>query len=159
MVTTLGFSVRAELAHHHQGQPPKICLSGYFSYNFLRPEYKHTWAFGRWKDQRSKKERVQARVQSTFSGQYRKVQYETWNLRLYFSFHRFFLWNNHGFRAGKSILTEDRTGADARHGSDSARPQKSCLGVSVCRRSLVSSKRHIFLSHLSRFLDWYITEI
>ncbi len=26
-LTTLGFSVQAELAHHRQGQPPNICLS------------------------------------------------------------------------------------------------------------------------------------
>ncbi len=39
MITTLGFSVRAELAHHCQRQPPYICLSGYFSYN--SPRLKH----------------------------------------------------------------------------------------------------------------------
>jgi hypothetical protein len=38
MITTLGFSVRAELAHHCQGQSPYIVLVGLFFLHFLRPK-------------------------------------------------------------------------------------------------------------------------
>lgn len=35
MITTLGFSVQAELAHHRQGQSPNLMLVGLFFLHFL----------------------------------------------------------------------------------------------------------------------------
>lgn len=45
MITTLGFSILVELAHHRQGQSPILMLVGLFFLHFLRPDFYTTRMF------------------------------------------------------------------------------------------------------------------
>ena len=110
MITTLGFSIRVELAHHCQRQSPNICLSGYFSYTSWDPNTVYSLFLKVKSLSRPKKCRLCDKKDGpvNFSRHpSEKKWYENWYPWFFLSIYCFLLWNSHGFRFQLANVAQD----------------------------------------------------